>query len=62
AVAALVFYASLNMWRSSVKDRACALIFIAALFIFTFADVSPILPIAAGAISGIVISERGGSV
>jgi chromate transporter len=60
AVAALVINAAWNMWRSSVKDRACAIIFLAAMLAFTLADISPILPVAAGAISGMVISERGG--
>ncbi|MDR3255576.1 MAG: chromate transporter [Synergistaceae bacterium] len=60
AVAALVLDASVNMWENSVKDRACALIFLVSMLVFAFADVTPILPVVAGAVSGIIITGRRG--
>jgi chromate transporter len=57
AVAALITGTTVNMWRGCVKDRACVIIFLAALAVFTFADVSPITPVVAGAVAGIALTR-----
>jgi chromate transporter len=58
AVAVLIVNATVTMWKSGVKDKAGVLIFLTALLVFTFAKISPILPIVAGAVAGIVLKER----
>jgi chromate transporter len=60
AVAALIVDATLNMWKSGVKDRWGVLIFIAALMAFELADISPVLPVMAGATAGILIRLKAG--
>jgi chromate transporter len=59
AVAVLIVNATVTMWKSGVKDKICMVLFLAALLVFTFAKVSPILPVVAGAVAGIALKERG---
>ncbi|MDR3332562.1 MAG: chromate transporter [Synergistaceae bacterium] len=58
AVAVLIVNAAVSMGKSSMKDAVCFLIFITALLAFTFATVSPVLPVVAGAVAGIAIKGR----
>jgi chromate transporter len=55
AVAALIVSSAVSMWKSGVKDAAGLVIFAAALLAFTFIDISPVLPVIAGAAAGIAI-------
>jgi chromate transporter len=57
AVAALIAGTAVKMWRGCVKDTARMIIFLAALAVFTFADVSPITPVVAGALAGIALAR-----
>jgi chromate transporter len=57
AVAALIVNSAVSMWKSGVKDKACFLIFLAALLAFSF-GASPIVPVVAGAAAGIFLRER----
>jgi chromate transporter len=58
AVAVLICEAVLNMWKSGVKDRSGALIFAAALVVFTYVKISPAYTVVAGALAGILIMRR----
>ena len=58
AVLALIADAALKMWKTGVKDIYGLLIFCGALLIFLFAPVTPILPLCAGAVCGVLINER----
>jgi chromate transporter len=58
AVAALIVEASVNMWKSCVKDKIGVLIFLAALAVFIFADISPVFTVIAGAAAGITLMGR----
>jgi chromate transporter len=60
AVAALIFKTVLEMGEKCMGDKICLLIFAAALYVFTFASVSPILPVMAGAAAGMVFKWRAG--
>ena len=57
AVAVLILNTVVSMWKSSVKERACVLIFLVALLAFSFTGISPILPVAAGAAAGIALRK-----
>ena len=58
AVLALISNAVISMWKNGVKDKIGIVIFIISLCVFTFLPVTPIAPLVAGAISGIIIKER----
>jgi chromate transport protein ChrA len=58
AVLALIADAAVKLWRSGVKDWIGIVIFAAALAVFTFAPISPVAPLLAGAACGIIIRER----
>ena len=58
AVAALIVKTAFDMGKKCLVDGACALIFAAARLVFTFVDISPALPVAAGGIAGIVLARR----
>lgn len=59
AVAALIINTTLAMWKSSVKDKACLLVFMATLLVFLFVKISPIVPVVAGAAAGIALMKKG---
>ncbi|MDR1915291.1 MAG: chromate transporter [Synergistaceae bacterium] len=60
AVSALIADAAIKMWKGCVKDSVCVVIFLIALAVFTFADISPIIPVVAGALTGVALKrERG---
>jgi chromate transporter len=58
AVAALITKTAFDMGKKCLVDGACALIFAAALLVFTLADISPVIPVVAGGIAGIVLARR----
>jgi chromate transporter len=58
AVLALIADAVYKMWKTGVKDIPGILIFAAALGLFTFTGLSPIVPLVVGAVCGIIIMER----
>jgi chromate transporter len=58
AVLALITDAVIKMWKSGVKDIFGICIFAGALALFALLPISPILPLLAGAVCGIVIKER----
>jgi chromate transporter len=60
AVAALIVNSAMSMWKSGVKDAAGRVIFAASLLAFTFIDISPVLPVIAGAAAGIAVKFGGG--
>ena len=53
AVGALITKTVFEMGAKSLKDKACALIFIISLGVFTFADISPVIPVLFGAAAGV---------
>jgi chromate transporter len=58
AVAALIVKTAFEMGKKCLVDGACVLIFGAALLVFTFADISAVIPVMAGGIAGIVLLWR----
>ena len=58
AVAVLILKTAISMWKNSVKDKTCAAIFLAALLVFTWGGLSPILPVIAGAVVGILLMKN----
>jgi chromate transporter len=59
AVAAMIIKTMLDMGGKSVTDWPRAVIFAASLAMFTFADVSPIIPVLFGAAAGVALMKRG---
>ena len=57
-VGALIAKTVLEMGAKSLKDKACVLIFILSLGLFTFADISPIIPVLLGAAAGVAMIKR----
>ncbi len=55
-VAAMILSAMLRQWRGAVKDKACAVIFAAALVALLFTGVSPVIIVLSAAAAGIVIT------
>ncbi|MDR1134026.1 MAG: chromate transporter, partial [Synergistaceae bacterium] len=58
AVAALIVKTAFDMGKKCLVDGACVLIFAAALLIFTFVDISPVIPVVAGGATGIALLWR----
>jgi chromate transporter len=58
AVAALIVKTAFDMGKKCIVDGACVLIFAIALLIFTFVRISPVIPVVAGGITGIVLIGR----
>ncbi|MDR0652861.1 MAG: chromate transporter [Synergistaceae bacterium] len=58
AVAALIVKTAFDMGKKCLVDGACVLIFVAALLVFTFVDISPVIPVLTGGIAGIVLTRR----
>ena len=55
-VAALIVSAMLRQWRGAIKDKACAVIFAAALLALLFTSVSPVVVVLLAAAAGVVIT------
>lgn len=53
AVAALIFVSILKMWKSGIKDMFGIVLFLVALVIMLFMDISPILCVLGGIASGL---------
>ena len=58
AVGALIAKTVLEMGAKSLKDNARVLIFVLSLGLFTFADISPIIPVLLGAAAGVALTRR----
>jgi chromate transporter len=58
AVLALIVDAVIKMWKSGVKDKTGIVFFAVTLAAFTFFNISPVIPLIAGAVCGIIIKER----
>lgn len=58
AVLALITDAVIKMWKSGVKDVWGVAIFAVSLAMFGLTTLSPVAPLIAGAVCGIVIRER----
>ena len=58
AVGALIAKTVLEMGMKSLKDKACILIFIVSLGLFTFADISPVIPVLLGAAAGVALIKK----
>ncbi|MDR3076146.1 MAG: chromate transporter [Synergistaceae bacterium] len=58
AVAALITKTVFDMGLKSLIDAACLGIFAVSLLVFSFADISPIIPVLAGAAAGIALMRR----
>lgn len=56
---ALIFSAILNLWKKSIVDKFCLVIFILTFLMMIIFDVSPVILIIASAISGIIIRRSG---
>jgi len=54
AVAVLIFNAVLKLWKSNIKNKAGIILFVIALLITLFIDLSPVYIIVAGALYGII--------
>ena len=59
AVLALVTGAAIKMWKNGVKDIFGILIFIITIIVLIIWNISPIIPIVAAAVCGIIIREAG---
>ncbi|GHS88243.1 chromate transporter [Synergistales bacterium] len=57
AVAVLIVKTTIDMWKSGVKDKIGVALFLAALLVFVYASVSPVVPVMAGAAAGIIFKE-----
>ncbi len=55
-VAALIISAMLRQWRGAIKDKACAVIFAAALIALLFTGVSPAVIVLFAAAAGVAIT------
>ncbi|MCL2399109.1 MAG: chromate transporter [Defluviitaleaceae bacterium] len=58
AVLALVIDATIKMWKSGVKDLIGAIIFSVALAAFILLGISPVIPVIAGGIFGLVVRHN----
>ena len=58
AVLVLIAEAVMKMWKGGVKDWVGLVIFAATLAVFTFTNISPVVPLLVGAACGIIIKER----
>ena len=59
-VCVLIFNAVVKLWRSAVKDVKGLLIFAAVLALSLLTDVTPIVPVLASALAGILLMVAGG--
>ena len=60
AVLVLITTAVIKMWKTGIKDIFGLVIFAVTLIVMTQIKISPIFPILAGAVCGIVIKEASG--
>lgn len=60
-VCVLIFNAVVKLWKNAVKDAKAALIFAAALALTLLTDITPVVPVLAAAVAGILIKVVGGA-
>lgn len=60
AVAALVFNATLTLYKKGVKDKFTLALFAVCFVIFVFVDLSPVFVVVSSAILGIAVKTLGG--
>jgi len=60
-VCVLIFNAVVKLWRSAVKDGKALLIFAAVLALSLLTDITPVVPVLAAALAGILIKVAGGA-
>lgn len=58
-VCALILKTVLNLSRKSVVDKVTAVLFLASVLGLTFVDVSPVIPVIAGAVAGVTAKSIG---
>lgn len=58
AVLALVIDATIKMWKSGIKDFTGIIIFFVALVSFVLLGISPVIPVVAGGLFGLVIRHN----
>jgi len=61
AVGALLAKTVLEMGVKTLKDKVCILIFIISIAAFTFADISPVIPVLLGVAAGVAMMKRRGA-
>ena len=60
-VCVLIFNAVLKLWKNAVKDYKAVLIFVAVLALSLLTNITPVVPILAAAVAGILIKAVGGA-
>ncbi len=60
-VCVLIFNAVVKLWKNAVKDAKGVLIFASVLALSLLTDVTPIVPVLAAAVAGILIRAVGGA-
>lgn len=60
-VCVLIFNAVLKLWKNAVKDYKGVLIFVVVLALSLLTDITPVVPILAAAVAGILIKAVGGA-
>ena len=60
-VCVLIFNAVLKLWKNAVKDYKAVLIFAAVLALSLLTNITPVVPILAAAVAGILIKAVGGA-
>ncbi len=60
-VCVLIFNAVVKLWRSAVKDGKALLIFAVVLALSLLTDITPVVPVLAAALAGILIKVAGGA-
>ncbi|MBR5571858.1 MAG: chromate transporter [Oscillospiraceae bacterium] len=60
-VCVLIFNAVLKLWKNAVKDCKAVLIFAAVLALSLLTDITPVVPVVASAVAGILIKAVGGA-
>ncbi len=60
-VCVLIFNAVLKLWKNAVKDYKAVLLFVAVLALSLLTDITPVVPVVASAVAGILIKAVGGA-
>ncbi len=58
-VSALIISAVVNLWKKSVVDKICIILFLMTFFIMIFFDISPIILVIVSAMTGIIVKKTG---
>ncbi len=57
-VTALIFNSVLKVWKKSILDKFCIVIYIGTLLLMLFTSISPVIFVLAGAFIGILLKNR----